>query len=233
MTAAEVLARLSPGEPVKDIARELGIDKKTIKRWRQRGGWRPQAPRIYPKAIDAYRPFLEPRGPEVGWNGVLLLSELRAQGFTGGYQQVQRALQPLRTTRRWAARARVRFETGPGEQAQVDFGQLLVWIGDVVTAVHFFVSRWASPAGPSPTPTATSGSTRCSTATSGRCATSAARRSAASTTIREGHARPVRRPGAVASALRGLRPALRLNYLDVGHAIRPLAIHRASAEATG
>lgn len=135
----EVLARLARGEHVKAIARELGVDKKTIKRWRQRGAWRPRAPRVYARAIDAYRPFLERRGPEVGWNGVVLLRELRAQGFTGGYQQVQRALQPLRTTRQWAARATVRFETGPGEQAQVDFGQLSVWIGDVVTPVHIFV----------------------------------------------------------------------------------------------
>jgi transposase len=135
----EVLARLARGEPVKAIARELGIDKKTINRWRQRGAWRPRAPRAYPKAIDVYRPFLERRGPEVGWNGVVLLRELRAQGFTGGYQQVQRALQPLRSTRQWAARATVRFETGPGEQAQVDFGQLSVWIADVETPVHFFV----------------------------------------------------------------------------------------------
>lgn len=58
---------------------------------------------------------------------------------TGGYQQVQRALQPLRTTRQWAARATVRFETGPGEQAQVAFGQLQVWIADAEVPVHFFV----------------------------------------------------------------------------------------------
>ena len=135
----EVQARLARGEHVKTIARELGVDKKTIKRWRQRGGWRPRAPRVYPNAIDAHRPFLERRGPEVGWNGVVLLRELRTQGFTGGYQQVQRALQPLRTTRQWAARATVRFETGPGEQAQIDFGQLQVWIADVATPVHFFV----------------------------------------------------------------------------------------------
>jgi transposase len=135
----EVLARLARGEHVKAIARELGVDKKTIKRWRHRGGWQPRAPRVYPKAIDAHRPFLERRGPEVGWNGVVLLRELRTQGFTGGYQQVQRALQPLRTTRQWAARATVRFETGPGEQAQIDFGQVQVWIADVETPVHFFV----------------------------------------------------------------------------------------------
>ena len=103
------------------------------------GGWRARPPRVYPKAIDAHQVFLARRGPEVGWNGMVLLRELRAQGFTGGYQQVQRALQPLRTTRRWAARATVRFETGPGEQAQVDFGQLQVWIADVETSVHFFV----------------------------------------------------------------------------------------------
>ena len=109
---------------MKAIARELGVDRKTIKRWRRRGAWRPRALRVYTKAIDAHRVFLERRGPEVGWNGVVLLRELRPQGFTGGYQQLQRALQPLRTTRQWAARATVRFETGPGEQAQVDFGQL-------------------------------------------------------------------------------------------------------------
>ena len=135
----EVLARLARGEHVKAIARELGVDKKTIKRWRQRGAWRRRGPRVYAKAIDAHRPFLTRRGPEVGWNGAVLLRELQAQGFTGGYQQVQRALQPLRTTRQWAARATVRFETGPGEQAQVDFGQLSVWIGDVATPVHFLV----------------------------------------------------------------------------------------------
>ncbi len=135
----EVLARLARGEQVKAIARELGVDKKTIKRWRQRGAWRPRTPRVFAKAIDAHRPFLERRGPEVGWNCVVLLRELQMQGFTGGYQHVQRALQPLRTTRQWAARATVRFETGPGEQAQVDFGQLQVWIADAATPVHFFV----------------------------------------------------------------------------------------------
>ena len=135
----EVLARLARGECVKAIARELGVDKKTIKRWRARGEWRPRTTAARAKAIDAYRLFLARRGPEVGWNGMVLHRELRTQGFTGGYQQVQRALQPVRTTRRWAARATVRFETAPGEQAQVDFGQLRVWIADVETPVHFFV----------------------------------------------------------------------------------------------
>ena len=76
----EVLARLARGEHVKAIARELGVDKKTIKRWRHQGEWRPRAPRVYPKAIDGYRSFLERRGPEVGWNGAVLLRELQRRG---------------------------------------------------------------------------------------------------------------------------------------------------------
>jgi transposase len=75
----------------------------------------------------------------VGWNGVVLHRELTALGFTGGYQQVQRFLQPRRLQRRWQEAATMRFETGPGEQAQVDYGQLQVWIGEQPETVHLFV----------------------------------------------------------------------------------------------
>ena len=174
------------------------------------------------KAIDAHRVFLTRRGPEVGWNGIVLLRELRTQGFTGGYQQVQRALQPLRTTRRWAARATVRFETGPGEQAQVDFGQLQVWIADVATPVHFFVftlgfSRRAVAYAyrNERLDTLLDGHERALRHFGGVPLTLPLRQSA------HDHAGPVGRPGAVASALRGLRAVLRL------HPARLSAVSRA------
>jgi len=136
----EIVARLARGEGVKRIAREVGVDRKTVKAWRQRGGWRARpAGRRRRRALDAFVDFIEARGPEVGWNGAVVHRELRAQGFTGGYLQIQRYLQPLRAARQWAATASVRFETGPGEQAQVDFGQLRVWIGEVEAVVHLFV----------------------------------------------------------------------------------------------
>jgi transposase len=135
----EMLARLARGEGIKRIARELGVDRKTVKAWRRRGGWRPRPIGGRRRALEAFAPFIEARAPEVGWNSVVLHRELQGLGFTGGYLQVQRYLQPLRAARQWAALATVRFETGPGEQAQVDFGQLRVWIGDVETTVHLFV----------------------------------------------------------------------------------------------
>jgi transposase len=135
----EILARLARGESVKRIARELGVDRKTVKAWRRRGGWRqrPIGPRR--RALDPFTTFIERRASEVGWNGKVLHRELQGLGFSGGYLQVQRYLQPLRTARQWADLATVRFETAPGEQAQIDFGQLHVWIGETETPVHLFV----------------------------------------------------------------------------------------------
>lgn len=135
----EIVSRLERGEGVKTISRELGVDRKTVKRWRRLGGWQPRARGKRPRAMDAFAGFVEQRGPEVGWNGAVLLRELQGQGFTGGYLQVQRFVRPLRDAKRWASVATVRFETEPGQQAQVDYGQLRVWIAERLERVHLFV----------------------------------------------------------------------------------------------
>jgi transposase len=135
----EMLARLEQGQKVKRIARELGVTVKTVKRWRRRGQWRPRQTPAQRRALDGYAEFIRRRAPEVGWNGVVVHRELQALGFSGGYLQVQRFLQPLRSERRWASVATVRFETEPGRQAQVDFGQTRLWIADTEVTAHIFV----------------------------------------------------------------------------------------------
>lgn len=138
-TVQEVLARLARGERIKTIARELGVDRKTVKRWRRLSQWQPRQRGPRPCGLDLYRERLAQRGPEVGWNAVVLHREIQGLGFTGGVQQVRRAIRPWRAEARWAAVATVRYETGPGEQGQVDFGQLHVWIDDQRERVHLFV----------------------------------------------------------------------------------------------
>lgn len=138
-TVREIMARLARGDGVKRIARELGVDRKTVKRWRRRGDWAPRRRGGRPRQLAPYGDFLARRAPEVGWNGRVLYRELQGLGFGGGYLQVQRHLQPLRTARQWAAVATVRFETEPGRQAQIDFGALRLWIGEAPTTVHLFV----------------------------------------------------------------------------------------------
>ena len=115
------------------------MDRKTIKHWRRLGQWRPRQGRPRPCGVDPYRDRLTQRGPEVGWNAVVLHHELQGLGFSGGVQQVRRAIRPWRAEVRWAAVATIRYETGPGEQAQVDFGQLRIWLGERGERVHLFV----------------------------------------------------------------------------------------------
>jgi transposase len=135
----EMVARRERGESTRQIARELAVDRKTVRRWLRIGGWQPRQGGERPRAIDPYIEFIERRGPEVDWNGVVLHRELVALGFSGSDQQVQRLLKPRRDRRRWQEAATVRFETEPGEQAQVDYGQLQVWIGEQPETVHLFV----------------------------------------------------------------------------------------------
>ncbi len=83
----EILARLARGEGVKRIARELGLDRNTVKRWRQLGTWRPRQSAPRPRQLKPFAAFVEGRGPEVGWNGKVVYRELQALGFTRGRGQ--------------------------------------------------------------------------------------------------------------------------------------------------
>jgi len=134
----EVLARLRKGESVVGLAREYGVDPKTIRAWRQRGAYRPRERRAYASALDGFAEWLQARAPEVEYNAAVLHRELVAQGFVGSPVIVRRFVQPLRAAARPAV-ATVRYETAPGQQAQVDFGQRRVWIADRYVAAHVFV----------------------------------------------------------------------------------------------
>ena len=111
------------GLSVSDIARRSGFDRKTVRRYIARGleppAYTPRPPR--PTLLDAYRAYLQERVaayPELRASG--LLRELRGMGYRGGYTRLTDFLREVRPTAAPAGFER-RFETAPGEQAQVDF----------------------------------------------------------------------------------------------------------------
>src|SRR4029453_16960287 len=73
-----------------------------------------------PSKVDPFREHVRRRLAAGGGDCVVLLGELRAQGYAGIYSSLKDYVRPLRLGR--AVKATVRFETKPGEQAQVDFG---------------------------------------------------------------------------------------------------------------
>ena len=62
------------------------------------------------------------------------------KGLVVSLRTVERATAPLRRDLVAAARATLRFETHPGEQLQIDFGERRVEIGGVAVKVFFFVA---------------------------------------------------------------------------------------------
>ena len=115
---SEMVARKDRGAGIKQIARELGVDRKTVRRWLKLGAWQPRQVQRRARQLDRFAQFIERRAPEVGFNGAVLYRELQGLGFTGGIVQVQRWLRPQRERRKWSELATVRFETGPGEQGR-------------------------------------------------------------------------------------------------------------------
>ncbi|MEO5824958.1 MAG: IS21 family transposase [Gemmatimonadales bacterium] len=134
----EVLARLGRGEGIRALARSYGVAPQTIRAWRARGGYRPRDGRAGRGSLAPFAEWLGARAPEVDFNSAVLHRELQAQGFGGSAVVVRRFVRPLRVAAHPGASATVRFETAPGQQAQVDFGQCRLWIGaDYVPAQIF------------------------------------------------------------------------------------------------
>jgi transposase len=119
------------------IARELGIDLKTVRKW-LRQTWEPQK-RRRGWALDAYESFLRARAPEVGYNAAVLYRELEARGYKGSYTALVKYIRPWRDEAREQTAATPRFETEPGRQAQVDWGSTKVWFEADRPTVHLFV----------------------------------------------------------------------------------------------
>jgi transposase len=106
------------------ISNLTGYDRKTIRKYllapTARPGYEPR-----PAAVSRLAPFEAYLGERLRagvWNARVLLRELRARNYAGGYTILTDWLRPQReATRLMAVR---RFETPPGKQAQVDWGHL-------------------------------------------------------------------------------------------------------------
>jgi transposase len=133
------------------IARRVGMDRKTVRKYIARGleppCYGPRAPR--PCKVDPFREFLRERltaFPEL--TAVRLLREVRELGYSGGLTALK---DYVRTVRPCAPAAfEHRFETAPGQQAQVDFAEFRVeftedpgWVRKVwLFSLVLGFSRW-------------------------------------------------------------------------------------------
>jgi transposase len=130
------------GVSVSAIARQTGLDRKTVRRYIASGleppAYGPRKPR--PNQLAPFEPYLRERvAAYPGLTGRRLHRELRERGYRGGYTAVTDFLRTVRPPP--AAAFERRFETPPGQQAQVDFAYFQAEFSDepgVVRVVWLF-----------------------------------------------------------------------------------------------
>ena len=136
----EIHRRARAGVSIRAIARELELDRKTVRRCLRQTAWRPyQRAARSDTLLTTHADYLRRRAAEVGYSAQVLFQELQHRQYHGSYETVKRFVRPLRETRLHAAVTRTRFETPPGLQSQIDWGQSQVRLGARLELRHIFV----------------------------------------------------------------------------------------------
>jgi len=115
-----VLARR--GMAIREIARQAGCSRNTVRRYLRDGGAQRYGPRTTRTTkLDEHKAYLLERiaAARPRWiPAVVLLREIRERGYRGGLTQLKVYLQ---SHKKVVPEPVVRFETAPGEQLQADF----------------------------------------------------------------------------------------------------------------
>jgi transposase len=119
------------GLSISAIARQLCLDRKTVRSAIAKGleppKYKTRTPR--PRITDPFEPYLKERlAAYPGLTAVRLWREVKERGYAGGYSVLRNCVRDLRPPR--TAGFEVRFETPPGQQAQVDFAHFEVEFAD-------------------------------------------------------------------------------------------------------
>src|SRR3989442_7751401 len=112
---------LNGGPPRRAIPRLPGYPRNTVDKLLQQAAPVPFAKPPRASQLDPYKPYLQQRYQACPLSAVRLIEEIRPMGYTGGLCVLRRYLAGLRTQQCAQAQATVRFETPPGQQAQVDW----------------------------------------------------------------------------------------------------------------
>jgi len=139
--AVSAMLRLKElGFGTRRIARALGVSRNTVKSYIEAGGWRAFKQPARRKLLDGQEAWLWERFERHRGNADVVRQELAAEkAIIVSLRTIERAVAPYRRELAAQARATMRFETAPGKQLQIDFGERLVEIAGAKVKAFLFV----------------------------------------------------------------------------------------------
>lgn len=128
------------GWGAKRLSKEFGCARNTVRRYLDAGGVVSYSKPVRKTAFDGLDDWLRERFFRHGGNADVIRQELASEhGIVIGLRSVELRVQRWRRELKAQKRATVRFETPPGHQLQIDFGEARVWIAEERLRVHLFV----------------------------------------------------------------------------------------------
>ncbi|SFB55198.1 Transposase [Rhizobium sp. NFR07] len=144
LQAEEVAAMLrlhANGWGAKRIAKEFGCARNTVRRYLREGGMVAYRGCIRASALDGLDDWLRERFFRHDGNADVIRQELAHEHrIVLSLRTVERRVQVWRRELKAQKRATVRFETPPGRQLQIDFGDTKVSIGGLRVRIYVFVA---------------------------------------------------------------------------------------------
>lgn len=111
------------GHSIRQICRLTGYSRNTVRKVLRECVPKQKPRKQRASLLDEFKPYLRERYSETGLSAVRLLEEIKPLGYSGSVDVLRRYLNSLDEPRRLLTKATVRFETPPGEQAQVDWAE--------------------------------------------------------------------------------------------------------------
>ncbi|MGI4798920.1 MAG: IS21 family transposase, partial [Janthinobacterium lividum] len=123
------------------IAAEVGCNRETVQRYLASGAWAPCRVPTRPSLLAGHAVWLSERLRRHRGDADVVRQELASElGIVISLRTVERAVSHLRRELAAEALATVRFETPPGRQLQIDFGQRRIEIEGKRDKVFLFVA---------------------------------------------------------------------------------------------
>jgi transposase len=120
------------------IARRFGISRQTVYNRLKRSGPFPRPRPRRGSKLDGFRKYIRGRLERFDLPATVLFAELKKQGYKGGLTILREFVRPLKEE--FTRRVTERFETLPGQQAQIDWGECgTIQVGGERKKLYVFV----------------------------------------------------------------------------------------------